>query len=153
MNITDTPVDPLLRPLKRGEVGVSFYPHNTREILPESDFKLIDRPMQTGDVCKRSYDDVQSAVVANVDINFRVSHAVSGQWLDGWKKMDDVKEFDDVTVGDFVECNGWIGQIQDVRISLSALQWHSYISSSSLTSLRSKSVTTHLCASLKLVRI
>ncbi|KAI5120830.1 hypothetical protein M0805_007017 [Coniferiporia weirii] len=104
--------DPLLRPLKRGEVGVSFYPNNLREILPESDFKLIDRPMQAGDICKRRFEDVQSAVVTNVDVKFKVSHAVSGHRLDEWKTVNDVKEFDDIAVGDFVAYNDWIGQVQ-----------------------------------------
>ena len=29
--------------------------------------------------------------------------------------MDDVKEFDDIAVGDFVVYDDWIGQIQEVR--------------------------------------
>ncbi|THH08339.1 hypothetical protein EW145_g2772 [Phellinidium pouzarii] len=111
--LAEPSTDPLLRPLKRGEVGVSFYPNNSREILPESDFKLIDRPMQAGDICKRRYEDVQSAVVTNVDVKFKVSHAVSGLELDEWKTINDVKEFDDIAVGDFVEYNDWIGQVQD----------------------------------------
>ena len=61
--------DPLLRPLKHGEVGVSFYPtsggpdHHHREILDESKLKLVDRMYQPGDLLKRSIDDVRSGVV------------------------------------------------------------------------------------------
>ncbi|EJD03783.1 uncharacterized protein FOMMEDRAFT_139931 [Fomitiporia mediterranea MF3/22] len=107
------PIDPLLRPLNRGEVGVSFYPNNTREILPESCFKLIDRPMQAGDVCKRRYEDVQSAVVTRAEVKFKLSHAISGAKLEDWKTVDDVKDFDDIAVGDFVVYDDWIGQIQE----------------------------------------
>ncbi|KAH8120020.1 hypothetical protein DFH11DRAFT_1557864 [Phellopilus nigrolimitatus] len=106
--------DPLLRPLKRGEVGVSFYPTNLREILPESDFKLIDRPMQPGDVCKRRYEDMQSAVVTSVNIKFKGAHAVSGQKWDEWKTVNDIKEINDIAVGDFVAYNDWVGQVQDL---------------------------------------
>lgn len=55
--------DPLLRPLKQGEVGVSFYPKGAREILHESKLKLVDRSYQPGDLLKRSVDDVQAGVV------------------------------------------------------------------------------------------
>lgn len=97
--------------------------------MPESEFKLIDRPLQKGDICKRSYDDVQSAVVTDVQTRFKVSHAVTSTVLDDWKTMDDVKDFDDIGVGDFVEYNGWIGQAQDVRtvIMTCALSLNHYI--------------------------
>lgn len=32
--------------------------------------------------------------------------------------MGDIKEFDDIAVGDFVVYNDWVGQVQDVRILL-----------------------------------
>ncbi|KAL5534072.1 hypothetical protein ACEPAG_533 [Sanghuangporus baumii] len=113
MQIQGPTMDPLLRPLKRGEVGVSFFPNNMREILPESSFRLIDRPFQTGDICKRSFEDVQSAVVTDVHVRFKVAHAVSGIKLEDWKSVDDIKEFDDIAVGDFVVYNDWVGQIQE----------------------------------------
>ena len=153
MHIPKASTDPLLRALKRGEVGVSFYPNNRREILPESDFRLIDRPMQPGDICKRSYEGVQSAVVTNVDIRFKVSHAISGSRLEEWKTMDDVKEFDDITIGDFVECNGWIGQVQDVRTFLCHICYETKIVSSTLMCPRSKLAMDHLYNSPKSVHI
>lgn len=110
----DTPLDPLLRPLKRGEVGVSFFPAMTRDILPESEFTLVDRPLQPGDVCKRRIEDLQSAVVMNANVKFKVQHAISRQKLDDWKTLADVKCFEDVTVGCYVAYNDWIGQIQEV---------------------------------------
>lgn len=59
--------DPLMRPLKHGEVGVSFFSTTTdlpqREILPESKLMLLDRMYQPGDLLKRSIDDVRSGVV------------------------------------------------------------------------------------------
>ncbi|KAL5535685.1 hypothetical protein ACEPAF_3779 [Sanghuangporus sanghuang] len=117
MQIQGPTMDPLLRPLKRGEVGVSFFPNNMREILPESSFRLLDRPMQAGDLCKRSFEDVQSAVVTDVHVRFKgslkVAHAVSRIKLEDWKSVDDIKEFDDIAVGDFVVYNDWVGQIQE----------------------------------------
>lgn len=110
----NTAVDPLLRPLKRGEVGVSFLPSQSREILPESEFTLVDRPMQIGDIVKRRTEDLQSAVVTSVSVRFKVAHAVSGRKLDEWKTMSDVKALEEIQVGDYVAYNDWIGQIQDV---------------------------------------
>ena len=109
-------MDPLMRPLQRGEVGVSFYPNSSRDILPESSLKLLDRPLQTGDLCKRRYEDVQAAVVTRVNVRFKLSHAVTGQVLDEWMTMDRIKDNDDIAVGDFVACDDWIGQIQSVSL-------------------------------------
>lgn len=116
IHIHEPLIDPLLRPLKRGEVGVSFYPDNTREILPESQVELLDRPLQTGDICKRKHDDVQSAVVTKSEVTFKVSHAVNGQTLDQRFTLADIEEDEDVAVGDFVVYDDWVGQVQNVCI-------------------------------------
>jgi len=55
--------DPLMRPLKQGEVGVSYFPRPSREILAEAQLDLVDRMYQPGDLLKRSVDDVASGVV------------------------------------------------------------------------------------------
>lgn len=52
-----------MRPLKPGEVGVSFYPQGAREILPESELNLVDRVYQPGDLLKKSIDDVRAGIV------------------------------------------------------------------------------------------
>ena len=56
-------VDPLLRPLKHGEVGVSFYPGGKREILQESELQLVDRMYQPGDLLKKSINDPRAGIV------------------------------------------------------------------------------------------
>jgi ubiquitin-conjugating enzyme E2 O len=104
--------DPLMRPLQRGEVGVSFLPSNIREILPESELELVDRVFQPGDLCKRSIDDVRSGVVTNVDVCGRLAHAISGQAVEGWKVMADVYSTLECELGDYVAYNEWIGQVR-----------------------------------------
>lgn len=113
-------LDPLLRPLKRGEVGVSFFPNQSREILPESQLTLVDRFMQMGDIVKRRVEDLESAVVTSVKPRFKVAHAISGKKIEEWKTMDDVKSIHDISVGDYVAYDNWIGQILDVSKSESS---------------------------------
>jgi len=103
--------DPLMRPLQRGEVGVSFFPNSLREILPESQFTLVDRMFQPGDLCKRSIDDMWSGVVTSVDVKGQLEHAISGEPVPGWKNLNDIESPADVDVGDYVACNHWIGQV------------------------------------------
>ncbi|TFY81129.1 hypothetical protein EWM64_g2884 [Hericium alpestre] len=110
---TDQP-DPLMRPLERGEVGVSFFPSSIREILPEAEFTLVDRMFQPGDLCKRSIDDVRSGVVTSVDVKGQVAHAISGEPVEGWKGMGDVESPADVGVGDYVAYDHWIGQVVEL---------------------------------------
>lgn len=66
-------LDPLMRPLKHGEVGVSFFTTSAdtpqREILPESKLELLDRMYQPGDLLKRSIDDVRSGIVTRYAVN------------------------------------------------------------------------------------
>lgn len=45
-----------------------------------------------------------------------------------WKTVDDVKEFDDIAVGDFVLYNDWVGQIQEVRLVYD-LNWRRVLTS------------------------
>lgn len=56
-----------MRPLKHGEVGVSFFARGLdlpqREILSEPKLTLLDRMYQPGDLLKRSVDDVRSGIV------------------------------------------------------------------------------------------
>lgn len=104
-------LDPLMRPLKRGEVGVSFFSGGARDILPESMFTLVDRMFQPGDLCKKSINDVQSGVVTSVDVRARLDHAISGEHVPGWKTMDDIESPADVDIGDYVTYDHWIGQV------------------------------------------
>ncbi|KAI0036624.1 hypothetical protein K488DRAFT_67467 [Vararia minispora EC-137] len=105
--------DPLMRPLERGEVGVSFLPSGTREILPESELELVDRVFQPGDLCKRSIDDVRSGVVTCVDVQGRLEHAISGQPVAGWKTTADIYSTLECELGDYVAYDDWIGQLFD----------------------------------------
>ncbi|KAH8998837.1 hypothetical protein EDB86DRAFT_2910381 [Lactarius hatsudake] len=106
--------DPLMRPLERGEVGVSFLPNGIREILPESEFTLVDRMFQPGDLCKRSIDDVRSGVITSVDVKGRLEHAISGEPVPNWKSMNDIEIPADVDIGDYVAYDNWIGQVVEL---------------------------------------
>ncbi|KNZ75661.1 putative ubiquitin-conjugating enzyme E2 23 [Termitomyces sp. J132] len=104
--------DPMMRPLRPGEVGVSFLVNGgEREILPESELRLIDRSIQPGDFCKKSIDDVQSGVVTNVLVKGRIEHVISGEPVEGWKTLDDVQTRLDAEIGDYVIYDDWIGQV------------------------------------------
>jgi ubiquitin-conjugating enzyme E2 O len=100
-----------MRPLQRGEVGVSFFTSGKREILPESEFRLVDRSFHIGDLCKRSIDDVRSGVVTNVHVKAKLEHAISGAQVDGWKTIDDVRPREQAEIGDFVIYDDWVGQV------------------------------------------
>ena len=80
-----------MRPLEKGEVGVSFFPNGVREILPEPEFTLVDRMFQPGDLCKRRIDDVRSGVITSVDVKGRLEHAISGEPVPDWKSMNDIE--------------------------------------------------------------
>ncbi|KAI4523174.1 hypothetical protein K525DRAFT_222350 [Schizophyllum commune Loenen D] len=104
-------LDPILRPLKRGEVGVTWLSTGEHEILPETDFVLSDRLFQLGEFCKASINDVPSAVVTNVNMRIRVAHAVSGEELPGWHTLDEFAPRP-ADVGEYLVYNDWVGQIQ-----------------------------------------
>ncbi|KAF9076116.1 hypothetical protein BDP27DRAFT_1313919 [Rhodocollybia butyracea] len=104
--------DPLMRPLNRGEVGVSFVLQtDKREIIPESDLILLDRTLQPGDYVKRNVDDVQSGVVLNVRVKGRLEHAISGEPVEGWKTSEDLDMDRQADIGDYVVYEDWVGQI------------------------------------------
>ncbi|KAG6832272.1 hypothetical protein H0H92_003505 [Tricholoma furcatifolium] len=105
----------MMRPLRPGEVGVSFLADGgEREILPESELKLVDRSIQPGDFCKRTIDDVQSGVITNVHVKGRLEHVISGEPVDGWKTLDELETRLDAEVGDYMAYDDWIGQVIDV---------------------------------------
>ncbi|KAG6911555.1 hypothetical protein DXG01_011857 [Tephrocybe rancida] len=104
--------DPMMRPLRPGEVGVSFLADGgEREILPESELRLVDRSIQPGDFCKRTIDDVQSGVVTNVHVKGRMEHVISGELVEGWKTVEDLETRLDAEIGDYVVYDDWIGQV------------------------------------------
>ncbi|KAG6878620.1 hypothetical protein C0993_001143 [Termitomyces sp. T159_Od127] len=110
-----TLTDPMMRPLRPGEVGVSFLVDGgEREILPESELSLIDRSIQPGDFCKRSIDDVQSGVVTNVHVRGRMQHVISGESVEEWKTLDDLEARLDAEIGEYVVYDDWIGQIVEL---------------------------------------
>lgn len=115
-----------MRPLQPGEVGVSFISDGgEREILPESDLELVDRSFQPGDYCKRSLDDVRSAVVTSVKVKGRLEHVISGEQVEGWRTVDDIEDKPDAEIGDYVIFEDWIGQVSGlVRLEIrSILSW------------------------------
>lgn len=127
--------DPLLRPLKHGEVGVSFYPGGKREILQESELQLVDRMYQPGDLLKKSIDDPRAGIVTgyarprhfqtskclryhcSIEVKGRLEHTISGEEIPGWKSSDDVECSFEVDMGDYVVYNDWIGQVSCPVIS------------------------------------
>ena len=60
----------LLNESGQGEVGVSYFPRPSREIVPEAQLDLVDRNYQPGDLLKRSVDDVVSGVVTGYVLVF-----------------------------------------------------------------------------------
>jgi ubiquitin-conjugating enzyme E2 O len=109
-----------MRPLQRGEVGVSFLSDGgEREILPESDLRLVDRTIQPGDFCKRSIDDVCSGVVTNVQVKGRVQHVISDEPVEGWRTLDEFESRMDAEIGDYVVYNDWVGQVPIFVFNLS----------------------------------
>lgn len=109
-------LDPLNRPLKHGEFGVSWFKDGHREILSESTLVLVDRSFQPGDFCKRNIDDLSSGVIASIDVKGRLVHAVSEEPIEGWKSMNDIEGAAEVFLGDFVSCDDWIGQVCAVTV-------------------------------------
>ncbi|KAI6047747.1 hypothetical protein EDC04DRAFT_2863935 [Pisolithus marmoratus] len=106
-------MDPLMRPLKRGEVGVSFFPGGVREIVSEADYTLVDRTFQTGDYCKRSIDDVCSGVVVSTEVQAKLVHAITDEPVEGWKDVKDLRHSTSINGGDYVVYDDWIGQLFD----------------------------------------
>ncbi|KAK0208164.1 hypothetical protein DFS33DRAFT_1451263 [Desarmillaria ectypa] len=107
--------DPLMRPLERGEVGVTFLSEGSaREILPESELTLVDRTLQPGDYCKRSIDDVRSGVVTNIHVRGRLQHVISGEPVEGWQNSDQVVPAMEAEIGDYVIYDDWVGQIVEL---------------------------------------
>ncbi|KAK2461639.1 hypothetical protein APHAL10511_006102 [Amanita phalloides] len=109
------PLDPLMRPLKHGEVGVSFLADGSRrEILPESALRLVDRTLSIGDYCKRNIDDMCSGVVTNIRVRGRVEHAVTGEPVEGWWSLNELEHKVEADVGDHVIYDDWVGQVIEV---------------------------------------
>ncbi|KAJ1301645.1 hypothetical protein OPQ81_008888 [Rhizoctonia solani] len=108
------PADPLERPLKKGEFGITDIEHRTRHIVPESEYELVDRTFRVGDVCKRGIDDVASAVVLDVRCELRLKHAISGVPVEGWVPGDEVENKPGVMLGDYVVCDDWVGQVEEI---------------------------------------
>ncbi|KAK1228645.1 hypothetical protein PQX77_008239 [Marasmius sp. AFHP31] len=105
-------MDPLSRPLERGEVGVSFLSEGgRREIIPEIDLKLLDRTLQPGDFCKRSVDDLRSGVIKKARVRGHVEHVISGEPVEGWKTLEDIRFRRDAEIGDYVVYDDWFGQV------------------------------------------
>ncbi len=101
-----------MRPLERGEVGVTFISEGSaREILPESELTLVDRTLQPGDYCKRSIDDVRSGVVTNIRVRGRLQHVISGEPVEGWRNSDQVVPAMEAEIGDYVIYDDWVGQV------------------------------------------
>lgn len=109
-------MDPLMRPLTRGEVGVSFLPGGLREIVPESEYELVDRTFQAGDYCKRSLDDVRSGVVVSTHAQARLVHAISSEPIKGWRDAKDLRHATTVNAGDYVVYDDWIGQVRNFHV-------------------------------------
>lgn len=97
-----------------------------RDIVPESDFDLVDRNFQIGDVCKKDVQAVESGVIVATQIQAKVQHAITHHPVsppsslnekdkdknkDGWLMSDELEPANDVFIGDFVVLDDWIGQV------------------------------------------
>lgn len=101
-----------MRPLNRGEIGVSFFPGGVRDIVLESDYELVDRSFQPGDYCKCSIDDLRSGVVTSIDAQARLIHAISGEEVEGLRNFKELQRATDVDAGDYVIYDDWVGQVR-----------------------------------------
>ncbi|KAG9042571.1 hypothetical protein FS837_010684 [Tulasnella sp. UAMH 9824] len=106
--------DPLNRPLLPGEIGVSYMVTGQHEIAPESDYYLIDRSLQPGDLVKRNVHDVQSGVVLETIVEVKLEHAVSQVQYGGWVASSELENATDVYVGDYIIHNDWVGQVEEL---------------------------------------
>lgn len=101
-----------MRPLVQGEVGVSFVSEGgKREIVRETELRLIDRSFISGDFCKRSVDDAQSGVVRKAIVRTRIEHVISGEPVDGWYTSSDFQPTIHPEMGSYVVYNDWVGQV------------------------------------------
>ncbi|CAE6495755.1 unnamed protein product [Rhizoctonia solani] len=108
------PADPLELPLKKGEFGITDIERRTRHIVPEAEYELVDRTFRVGDVCKRGIDDVASAVVLDVRCELRLKHAISSVPVQGWIPGNEVENKPGVMLGDYVVCDDWVGQVEEI---------------------------------------
>ena len=93
---------------------MSYFPRPVREIISEDKLTLVDRMYQPGDLLKRSVDDVRSGMVTgcvphprsatsashppacaspaarSATVLGRLEHAISGESVSGWKRLDEV---------------------------------------------------------------
>ena len=96
----------------------------------------MDRMYQPGDLLKRSVDDVRSGMVTgcvphprsatsashppacaspaarSATVLGRLEHAISGESVSGWKRLDEVDAVVDLDMGDYVVHNDWVGQVR-----------------------------------------
>ncbi|KAG9019315.1 hypothetical protein FRB90_004028 [Tulasnella sp. 427] len=106
--------DPLNRALIPGEIGVSYMVSGQHEIAPESDYYLIDRSLQPGDLVKRNVHDVQSGVVLETNVEVKLEHAVSQVQYGGWVAASELENTTEVYVGDYIIHNDWVGQVEEL---------------------------------------
>lgn len=100
----------MLRPLRKSEIGVQFYPNGERQILPDTLFRLRDRYFVRGDFVKRHWNGLRSGVVLNVNSEVKVQHAINkvqiGQWID--RTVFTGAQW---APGDYVLCDDWVGMV------------------------------------------
>lgn len=76
----------------------------------ESQFQLVDRAFQGGDIVKRNINDVRSGIVLRTQVKARLEHAISGEPLAAWTDATEVIPAMDVEMGDYVIHADWVGQ-------------------------------------------
>lgn len=85
------------------------------QIVRESDYYLVDRSLQPGDLVKRSVHDVQSGVVLESRVDVKLEHAVSMTQYAPWVSSEELENATEVYVGDYVIYDDWVGQVEEVR--------------------------------------
>lgn len=128
---------------------MSFLPGGLREIVPESEYELVDRTFQAGDYCKRSLDDVRSGVVVSTHAQARLVHAISSEPVKGWRDAKDLRHATTVNAGDYVAYDDWIGQVRNSHVLQSRSKAYSVLRSSRYASIAMHSVSSFTPAAFR----
>lgn len=108
----------MLRPLNKGEFGISFLNTRDRQILPEEGWELVDRNLQAGDIVKRSFESVESGTIVGSKVHVLLSHAITGVSKTSWVDTDELKPNVGIFHGDYVVCDDWVGIVEEVMTCL-----------------------------------
>ncbi|WVN87953.1 uncharacterized protein L203_103150 [Cryptococcus depauperatus CBS 7841] len=105
---------PLDRPLKRGEVGISYLADGSLAIVPELTLMLFQREFRKGDLVKRSLANHESALIVDVKTQLKLKHVITGEEIQDWVPYEDVVNTSMIDSRDRVVYNNWVGTVKEV---------------------------------------